>query len=108
MFKNINLYAYKYWLSDGHDNTILNDTLKSPIQDEVAESAIKKGVKEGGWVVLQNVHHASNWLPRLSSIITNLFDVGNSQNNEKIKGLPEIHHTFRLILTSQPSDLVLQ
>ena len=73
----------------------------------MAETAIKTGVKEGGWVVLQNLHHARSWLPKLSAAITNLFDSGSDPSTEqKPKKSTGIHNTFRLILTTQPSNLV--
>lgn len=64
---------------------------------ELAERAIKEGVKQGQWVMLKNVHLAPTWLSELE---------------KKIHGLNP-HPNFRLFLTAEfspkiPSTLIRQ
>lgn len=57
-------------------------------QGEKAAELIENGRTEGFWVLLQNCHLATSWMPKLEEILQNLHDV---------------HADFRLWLTSMPS-----
>jgi dynein heavy chain len=57
-------------------------------QGEKAAELIESGRTEGFWVLLQNCHLATSWMPKLEEILQNLHDV---------------HADFRLWLTSMPS-----
>eukprot|EP01059_Diplonema_ambulator_P030784 TRINITY_DN5411_c0_g1_i2.p1 TRINITY_DN5411_c0_g1~~TRINITY_DN5411_c0_g1_i2.p1 ORF type:complete len:4213 (+),score=1401.66 TRINITY_DN5411_c0_g1_i2:77-12640(+) len=55
-----------------------------------AQALISSGIERGSWVVLQNCHLATSWMPKLESIVEGF-------NPETIK------REFRLWLTSMPS-----
>ncbi|EAY20602.1 Dynein heavy chain family protein [Trichomonas vaginalis G3] len=57
-------------------------------QGTKAAELIENGRTEGFWVLLQNCHLATSWMPKLEEILQNLKDV---------------HNDFRLWLTSMPS-----
>ena len=79
------------------NNKLLAVAIGSSEGFELAERAIKEGVKQGHWVMLKNVHLAPTWLSELE---------------KKIHGLNP-HPSFRLFLTAEfspkiPSTLIRQ
>ncbi|XP_069936474.1 dynein axonemal heavy chain 12-like [Cherax quadricarinatus] len=83
------------------DVTVTNVSLGQG-QSGVAEAAVGASTREGRWVVLQNLHHALDWLPTLANIITRLY----SSNARSLTSTDTtvLNHNFRLILTSEPTD----
>nr|AML30858.1 axonemal inner arm dynein heavy chain 2 [Marsilea vestita] len=60
-------------------------------QGPKAAALIQAGIQVGDWVVLQNCHLASSWMPQLERICENF-------------GSENINASFRLWLTSYPSE----
>ena len=62
-------------------------------QEAKAGKLIEQGSNDGNWVLLQNCHLFKSWMPHLEAICSGLID------NQS-----DLHHNFRLILTSMPVD----
>ncbi|XP_068243599.1 uncharacterized protein [Palaemon carinicauda] len=70
-------------------------------QSSVAEEAVRLGVKEGGWIVLENLHHALGWLPFLANLINTIY-AGVNTSSRSASGA--LNPNFRLILTTEPVE----
>ena len=66
-------------------------------QGPVAKKLIEQGVKNGGWVCLQNCHLAASWMGELENLCNDLNDTNSK--------LSPVHEDFRLFLTSMPTKV---
>ncbi|KAK3858557.1 hypothetical protein Pcinc_035261, partial [Petrolisthes cinctipes] len=75
-------------------------------QASVAEAAVNTGAREGNWVVLQNLHHAHEWLPTLANILSRLYATTSTttKTHSRSSSSFAFNPGFRLILTSEPTD----
>ncbi|KAJ9459042.1 Dynein-1-beta heavy chain [Diplonema papillatum] len=66
-------------------------------QDRLAKEAIYKAKGEGSWVLLQNCHLYSDWMPEMQRII-------ETYSDENVRDDPKVLNPgFRLWLTSMPA-----
>lgn len=56
-------------------------------QEKLAETAIDEGIRHGHWVILQNIHLVTKWLPHLEKIIEETFE--------------NAHRNFRLFVSAE-------
>ena len=76
-------------------------------QGEKAKLRIEEMRIAGGWIVLQNCHLGSSFLPELEQIVENLANTeGDDNNNDDKKkgGYEQTHPEFRMWLTSASID----
>lgn len=93
-------------------------------QGPIAAQMIDKAIKEGTWVVLQNCHLATSWMPSLERICEEIITPENTHSNfrynnalhgencsvislynAKEENFKQVYSVlFRLWLTSYPSD----
>eukprot|EP01012_Entosiphon_sulcatum_P008694 TRINITY_DN14772_c0_g1_i1.p1 TRINITY_DN14772_c0_g1~~TRINITY_DN14772_c0_g1_i1.p1 ORF type:complete len:4302 (+),score=681.03 TRINITY_DN14772_c0_g1_i1:35-12907(+) len=78
----------------GHANKLESLSLGSGMGDR-ARQKINEGKQHGNWVLLQNCHLYSDWMPQLQRIVEDYW---------REDARKAIHNEFRLWLTSLPSE----
>ena len=73
------------------DNKRLVNISMGQGQEAPAEAILKKYAKEGGWVMLQNCHLMSSWVPKLERLLEVLSE--------------DAHEDFRCFLSAEPPPL---
>jgi len=68
-------------------------------QGPIAEKVIHEARKVGSWVLLQNCHLYPSWMPRLEQICEQM------EMRSSGRGQDTSHSSFRLWLTSYPSEV---
>lgn len=77
----------------GSGPTIRPHPLGKGLESSV-EADIKAAARHGDWIILENLHLAEDWLPRLEDLIS------RDYADEREKAPPELNPRFRLWLTS--------
>lgn len=75
----------------GDKNNYFNISLGQGM-DKYAEAKLEAGVRDGYWIMLQNIHLMPSWLPTLDKKLEQYSKEGGSSSN------------FRLYLSGDPSD----
>ena len=65
----------------------------------VAADAVRRAMRAGDWVFLQNLHLAASWMPKLEQAISSLHTAVSSRD-------PALNLTFRLWLSTAPDSCV--
>jgi dynein heavy chain len=73
------------------DNNRLVNISMGQGQEAPAEAILKKYAKEGGWVMLQNCHLMSSWVPKLERLLEVISE--------------DAHEDFRCFLSAEPPPL---
>ncbi|CAL1684795.1 unnamed protein product [Lasius platythorax] len=67
-----------YASARGYTSKLVSLSMGDGPQQGTADVLVEEARKEGGWVFLQNCHHAASWIPRLERICENLNLSGTS------------------------------
>ncbi|XP_048580282.1 dynein heavy chain domain-containing protein 1 isoform X3 [Nematostella vectensis] len=104
----------------GKENTTITVCLGERSQMPVAISALRRGMDEGNWVILQNAHLADHWP---YGLVHALLQLTNAERVEELEGEldsnsdkgrtsrfstapppPEVHPDFRLWIITRPGE----
>ncbi|VDI07166.1 dynein heavy chain, axonemal [Mytilus galloprovincialis] len=89
--KDVEVHGKKIGFSA--DNKNFHNISLGQGQEVVAESALDLAVKEGHWVILQNIHLVERWLPTLEKKLESYTD--------------ECHASYRVYISAEPAPTVL-